>query len=260
MTEKEWRMFNDILLEIYYAGSLETFGERCLKLIRILIPYTQGYFLVIDEDGRLDVAHSVFENVDPVMKRKYLDTYFAKDYLMQMCNFTKSMAYRDTDLLTDEKRRASVIYREYFKPQKLDMGCGLIIMKEGKTRVFLNLLRKCGEPDVTGHEMGILQTFLPHFEKNVFAYANHYVSGVCVHYTCADAHQHDYHIHVVREAAGGSSLAAHEAALAAIEYLQHGSVRKRCVNDEEKNNCDGICFDDGVKSVCWIGAILCCDG
>lgn len=22
MTEKEWRMFNDILLEIYYAGSL----------------------------------------------------------------------------------------------------------------------------------------------------------------------------------------------------------------------------------------------
>ena len=140
MTEKEWRMFNDILLEIYYAGSLETFGERCLKLIRILIPYTQGYFLVIDEDGRLDVAHSVFENVDPVMKRKYLDTYFAKDYLMQMCNFTKSMAYRDTDLLTDEKRRASVIYREYFKPQKLDMGCGLIIMKEGKTRVFFNLL------------------------------------------------------------------------------------------------------------------------
>ena len=78
MTEKEWRMFNDILLEIYYAGSLETFGERCLKLIRILIPYTQGYFLVIDEDGRLDVAHSVFENVDPVMKRKYLDTLFCK--------------------------------------------------------------------------------------------------------------------------------------------------------------------------------------
>lgn len=149
-------------------GSLETFGERCLKLIRILIPYTQGYFLVIDEDGRLDVEHSVFENVESVMKRKYLDTYFAKDYLMQMCNFTKSMAYRDTDLLTDEKRRASVIYREYFKPQKLDMGCGLIIMKEGKTRVFLNLLRKCGESDVTGHEMEILQTFLPHFEKKCF--------------------------------------------------------------------------------------------
>ena len=55
-------------------------------------------------------------------------------------------------------------------------------------------------------------------------YAVGLLTDVCVHYTCADAHQHDYHIHVVREAAGGSSLAAHEAALAAIEYLQHGSV------------------------------------
>ena len=27
MTEKEWRMFNDILLEIYYAGSLESCFE-----------------------------------------------------------------------------------------------------------------------------------------------------------------------------------------------------------------------------------------
>ena len=32
MTEKEWRMFNDILLEIYYAGSLETWRIRYLKM------------------------------------------------------------------------------------------------------------------------------------------------------------------------------------------------------------------------------------
>ena len=237
MTEKEWRMFNDILLEIYYAGSLETFGERCLKLIRILIPYTQGYFLVIDEDGRLDVAHSVFENVDPVMKRKYLDTYFAKDYLMQMCNFTKSMAYRDTDLLTDVSGAAD--YFDGIEPLPEEYQ----IVKRRYSGFFGTdleiLLKGLGIEHIYG--VGLL-------------------TDVCVHYTCADAHQHDYHIHVVREAAGGSSLAAHEAALAAIEYLQHGSVRKRCVNDEEKNNCDGICFDDGVKSVCWIGAILCCDG
>lgn len=102
-----------------------------------------GIFLVIDEDGRLDVEHSVFENVESAMKQKYLDTYFAKDYLMQMCNFTKSMAYRDTDLLTDEKRRASVIYREYFKPRKLDMGCGLIIMRWKFCRHFCLILKKC---------------------------------------------------------------------------------------------------------------------
>lgn len=50
------------------------------------------------------------------------------------------------------------------------------------------------------------------------------LTDVCVHYTSADAHQNDYFIKVVKEAAGGSSLKAHNAALEAIEYLQHGSI------------------------------------
>jgi biuret amidohydrolase len=46
------------------------------------------------------------------------------------------------------------------------------------------------------------------------------LTDVCVQYTFADAHQRDYHCHVVADCVGGSSLAAHEAALAAMRYLQ----------------------------------------
>src|SRR5258708_7326642 len=46
------------------------------------------------------------------------------------------------------------------------------------------------------------------------------LTDVCVHYTFADAHQHDYRCHVVSDCVGGSSPAAHDAALAAMRYLQ----------------------------------------
>ncbi len=46
------------------------------------------------------------------------------------------------------------------------------------------------------------------------------LTDVCVHYTFADAHQHDYHLRVVTDAVGGSSPEAHGAALRAMEYLQ----------------------------------------
>jgi nicotinamidase-related amidase len=46
------------------------------------------------------------------------------------------------------------------------------------------------------------------------------LTDVCVHYTFVDAHQHDYHCRVVTDCVGGSSPAAHEAALAAMHYLQ----------------------------------------
>ncbi len=49
------------------------------------------------------------------------------------------------------------------------------------------------------------------------------LTNVCVHYTFADAHQKDYHVRVVEDCVGGSSLAAHSAALEQMEYLQHGA-------------------------------------
>ena len=46
------------------------------------------------------------------------------------------------------------------------------------------------------------------------------LTDVCVHYTFADAHQHDYHCRVVTDCVGGSSERAHDAALEAMAYLQ----------------------------------------
>jgi len=48
-------------------------------------------------------------------------------------------------------------------------------------------------------------------------------TDVCVHYTYVDAHQHDYFCRVVEDCVAGSSLAAHEASLTAMEYLQTGA-------------------------------------
>lgn len=46
------------------------------------------------------------------------------------------------------------------------------------------------------------------------------MTNVCVHYTFVDAHQLDYHVHVVEDAVFGSDWDAHHAALRAMAYLQ----------------------------------------
>jgi nicotinamidase-related amidase len=51
------------------------------------------------------------------------------------------------------------------------------------------------------------------------------LTDVCVHYTFVDAHQHDYHVRVAADAVGGSTEAAHQASLDAMEYLQIGALR-----------------------------------
>ena len=51
------------------------------------------------------------------------------------------------------------------------------------------------------------------------------LTDVCVHLTFADAHQRDFHVRVVEDCVGGSSVPAHDAALNAMEYLQSGARR-----------------------------------
>ena len=51
-----------------------------------------------------------------------------------------------------------------------------------------------------------------------------FLTDVCVHYSCVDAHQRDYFVHVARDATVGSGPLAADASLRAIEYLQQGSV------------------------------------
>lgn len=50
------------------------------------------------------------------------------------------------------------------------------------------------------------------------------LTDVCVHYTAADAHQHDYHIRVLTDCVGGSSREAHDASLRAMQYLQRDAL------------------------------------
>lgn len=51
------------------------------------------------------------------------------------------------------------------------------------------------------------------------------LTDVCVHYTFVDAHQNDFYTRVVEDCVIGSSHAAHQASLAAMEYLQTGARR-----------------------------------
>ena len=50
------------------------------------------------------------------------------------------------------------------------------------------------------------------------------LTDVCVHYTFVDSHHSDYFFRVIEGCFGGSSLAAHDASIAAMEYLQTGAI------------------------------------
>jgi len=107
-----------------------------------------------------------------------------------------------------------------------DMHC---VEGDPATQLWPTLLPREGEPHLVKRRYsGFIGTELELLLRAYQAQTLVLIGGltdVCVHYTFADAHQRDFHTRVVQDCVAGSSQAAHDAALTAMEYLQAGARR-----------------------------------
>jgi nicotinamidase-related amidase len=139
-----------------------------------------------------------------------------------------------------EAARASgvpiVFFQEAHRPGGVDFGRELdgdegIHCVEGDlgTELWPTLTPRDGEYDIAKRRYScFFGTDLEILLKGLRASTLILVGGltdVCIHYTFADGHQHDYHMRVVSDCVIGSSEARHTASLSAMEYLQHGACR-----------------------------------
>ena len=129
-----------------------------------------------------------------------------------------------------------VFFQEVHRPDGLDIGRETdgaedmhCVEGDLSTGLWPTLTPRAGEPHVVkrryscfiGTELDIL---LRAYRADTLVLVGG-LTDVCVHYTFADAHQRDYYARVVEDAVAGSSRPAHDAALAAMEYLQAGARR-----------------------------------
>lgn len=69
LKENEWITINRVLLEIYEIKNVNELAERLLKMIRMLIPYSNGYFLVFDKDEEINRKESSFIGIKESIKK-----------------------------------------------------------------------------------------------------------------------------------------------------------------------------------------------
>ena len=168
LKENEWNTINSMLLEIYAIKDFDRYSKTLLKMFRMLIPYTKGYFLVFNENQEIDREKSYFIEMSEEIQQKYMDYFYNIDYLNYVFDFEKSTSvYRDTDILEDEIRKKTEFYTNFLKPQDIPFGCGIILIKDGKILGIVNLFRSDRLGDFTDKDMYILDVLKLHLANIV---------------------------------------------------------------------------------------------
>lgn len=163
LKENEWNTINSMLLEIYAIKDFDKYSKTLLKMFRMLIPYTKGYFLVFDENEEIDREKSYFIEMSEESQNKYMDYFYNIDYLNYVFDFEKNTSvYRDTDILEDDIRRKTEFYTNFLKPQDIPYGCGILLIKNGKILGIVNLFRSENLGDFSDKDMYILDILKLH--------------------------------------------------------------------------------------------------
>ena len=166
LKENEWNTINSMLLKIYDINDIEKFTCTLLKMFRMLIPYSKGYFLIFDENDEIDREKSYFIEMNEESQNRYMDYFYDIDYIKYVFDFEKSTSvYRDTDILEDEIRRKTEFYNNFLKLHDIPFGCGILLIKNEKIYGIVNLFRSERLGDFTDKEIYILDILKLHLSN-----------------------------------------------------------------------------------------------
>lgn len=165
----EWTMISDILLELYALDDSSEIKRKMLTLLQALIPFDCASFVVIDKKTKkIDEEKSEWIYFEKDVLEKYLIYDYKNDYIFNMLNYSKSIVYRDTDLLETSARIKTRYYTEFLKPNKTPYIAGIIFIYKNKLLGLLNLFRSEDFGDFTEKELYVLEQLKKHFTNIIY--------------------------------------------------------------------------------------------
>lgn len=166
LKESEWNTINNILLELYTIDEITVLSKKVLNVLRILIPFTKGYFLLLDDDQKIDVPESFFLGMNEESVSRYINKYYDKDYLQYLYDFSQeTTVYQDSSILEDEIRKNTEFYKNFLLPADIPYGCGILIIKNHSVTGVFNLFRNEALGDFSEKDIYILNVLKKHLEN-----------------------------------------------------------------------------------------------
>lgn len=114
LNEIEWNKISNILLELYTIDNIDLLSQKSMKVLHMLIPYSKGYFILLDDDQNINKDKSHFVGMDSKKINEYIEIYYDKDYLKYLyeCS-SETVVYKDTNILEDKVRKQTDIYQNF---------------------------------------------------------------------------------------------------------------------------------------------------
>ena len=152
---------------------MNAYEDKTLKVFRMLIPYTKGYFILFNEKNEIDMKQSTFLGMDEETFTNYMKAYYEKDYLNYIFEISSDViTYKDTEILEDSLKKKTEFYREFLRPNNIPFGAGILLARDTEILGIINLFRSGELGDFSDKDMYIFDILKEHMTNVTYRLRN----------------------------------------------------------------------------------------
>ncbi|AGF56654.1 DNA-binding NarL/FixJ family response regulator [Clostridium saccharoperbutylacetonicum] len=173
----DWMVINNIVYQINSIEDSVTMRKNFLTQMALILNFDSADFYIAEELNSHTLINPVFYNYIPKADENYMDKYDGIDYSRGLMFGGKSKVYRESDIISEEKRVQSEYYKKYFEPNNWHHTLNMILANKGQFVGVVCFFRLKGKEDYTYEDSFILDMIKEHLAFRLFQDLNKSTAG-----------------------------------------------------------------------------------
>ncbi|MEY8356714.1 helix-turn-helix transcriptional regulator [Lachnospiraceae bacterium 54-53] len=161
----DWMVLNSIIYKIYTTENFQDMRADFLEQLKLLLDFDSADFFLASRDGGNHLIDPVYYNCSENMSLAFDELDYSRGI---MYGSGKSMVYRETDIISDEKRMQSEYYRKVYRPNNWHYSLQLILGKEKRFLGVVTFYRNLGKENFQYDDIFLLDMLKDHLAYRLF--------------------------------------------------------------------------------------------
>ncbi|MDD3368795.1 MAG: helix-turn-helix transcriptional regulator [Lachnospiraceae bacterium] len=160
----DWMILNSIIYKIYTTENVTEMRSQLLEQLKMVLDFDSADFFLADDETGADLVEQVTYNCDEDGSSSYNEL----DYSRGIMYSGKSMVYRETDIITDEKRVETEYYKKVYKPNNWHYSLQMILGRNKKFLGVVTLYRTIGKDNFRYDDVFVLDMLKDHLAYRLY--------------------------------------------------------------------------------------------
>jgi len=160
----DWILLNSIIYKIYTMNNMDDMRTQFLEQMKMLIDFDSADFHLASPNGEEKLTAPVLFNCEEDMSAAYDELDYSRGILYS----GKTLIYRETDIISDEKRVETDYYKKVYKANNWHYSLQMVLARKKEFVGVVTFYRTIGKDDFAYDDIFILDLLKDHLAFRLY--------------------------------------------------------------------------------------------